>query len=416
MKRLVGLGLVVLLSGCRGKLPTDPPAKAGPSPLPRIQSVFNATAASKIVLQRTCWGCHDRSPYPAGVEIHPGSPWTVTASSAALIRDAICDNRAPAGQVLTGGERDTLAYWIDHDLGGGFTSCCVPETFHWSMTDHIANLTIPGDGAQTHGFFGFNLETLGPRPTLYLEDYHDNYHNWTKDCLKISQYNATPYDSFQTSDDPVVYVVPDGVPWTGNIREFDASGYFRSDIRFFFAFHIQKVRRGPTNTTRRQSREEVRVNIESDDGWMGIRGSQFGQSKASADREEVQDWYNGADDPMLSDESSGPARIISGMGSTNLYERFFWMHVTANESGGYTHYYAEIWGSHNGVWQRLGQIAAKRSSTNAYGGFMWGYYQRNGAGNADWIAEWEVDASSMQGFNPSCDTACDDCEIDRQSP
>lgn len=432
-KLLIGL---LLLSGCQEAPPvgTEKATKRQP-PSIATPVTHDVTAKAKPVIQRACWQCHAQvtpaGTYHAGVEVHPGNPWTLVLPSGMDPTDvmhAIGDDRAPAHRVLTAGERDTLTEYLVYDLGASTVSYTVPSTFGWHQNTHQTGLTIPGNGYQAGGYTAFAVEFF-TLPNLYIESYTEdtNHANseghpgpYTKTVLKMDQYVDVPYDSFTSSNDATKYVMPAGVAYNGRLINTHMHGYVQINKRFFVGMHVQEDKRGPTNSTRRDSREYVRFQIEGGSTQkIGLRMKKRGYND---EVETVGGWEDTVNNPGPSDlvaDSTFSLLEDDFVGSGLFGDVLYWYEFYSYLGEGGMHYRGELWtdnpnganGANAVLKAKVGGVRA--SWSNAWGGFFIGdSYERNSTGKSNRIADTEVIGYSMKGAGTG-QGGCRFCELDR---
>lgn len=422
-----------LLGGCKDTLPTEAPASQHArvkGPLDGIASTtYNLDAKAYGVVKRACWGCHAvQSPngdYPAGVQISltGGSGWgriiLPTGMSGDDMVTAINVDAAPANHPLTGGERDTLMehFVLDHGLmGNGGT---IPSTFSWDQETHQSGLTIPESGYQLHGYHSFAVERIDARANLHLQEYTEssarcctggtNPNNGRSaplalEALWMSYYDATGTDSFTTSDDGTFYISPAGVPYNSRLKGAKwLKGYVQIRNRFFVGWDVMEDRRGSTTSTRRDVRDYVRFQVEG----QSTRKAGFRLKKRGFTDpfETVGAWEDTLNNPGSSDlQWESPYRLHTsdgeGFNETLWDNTWYYIEVQVYDDNGYEHFVAKLWADNpavNGSARLITTCGGKRAGTGKFGGFMWGWYERQGSGHYNRMAKWTVTADNMQG-------------------
>lgn len=449
----LGLGAVLFSYGCQDDLlppPTPGPLTGKIAPPHTSSTTYNITTKAKPVIQRACAPCHDtHNPlgvYPAGVEIHAGSPWTIVlpnGSQSAV--DAISNGKAPQNRALTGGEEDTLLdYFLNHNGVDSphSDSYTVPSTFLWRQAAHESLLTITnfaGDPYQPHGYHGFAVE-MRANPILVWNTFTESGHNnLQKRVLDATFYDCVPcragpsgggclcvepacVDSFSDSDDATFYVTPANVGFNGRLRSTEMRGYFHYPVsgsgkRFFVGMHTIVDRESFSRTTRRDVRTYIRFQVE--DGKIALRMKLVGFSHSAGEAETIGEWQsvNGPSDLVA---ESGYGLILTGlpaMSSSKLYYYIF----SSTEDGSGTHYVGQLYEGDPrdnllNTHALIGEVRGVRASnSNAFGGFFInGWYERRDSGKYSGVADTEVRATSMQGSGENHGgNPCRDCGLDR---
>lgn len=437
MKKL--LVALLVLAGCRTDAPPTAVEQAAKATPPHVATnTYYFTAKAYIPAKRACWGCHavaspDGQGYPAGVEIHltggPTGSHVIVPGTIQDMMDAMADDRAPANHPLTGGERDTLMQWAIAQ-GAVTVNTTVPSTFSWSFNTHTQYLTFgsTASGYQPGGFHSFAVERIDVRANLKLDNYQEssthccssspnNGHAapYNLPALWMSYYNSTTTDSFTASDDGTFYISPAGVPWNSRLKGAKwYRGYVQIRNRLFIAVDVMEDRRGFTVGNRRGFRDYVRFQVEGNSNRKA--GFRMKKTGFADDYETVGAWESHAGPSELTDDGAYSMIVTdtNGWDESLWNDAWYFMEVQVYDESGYEHFRGRLYDDDPSTNQNAALIVecgAKRSGTGKYGGFAWGWYERQDA-QYNRIAGWTVTADAMQGAGTHPASNCRLCELE----
>jgi len=389
MKRIVLAAL--LLAGCTGEQAVAPKK---PKVDDRTATAWTFDANAWTVAKASCIQCHQASPYPAGIEIHPISGGgQIVGSSLQAIFDGVAYEKAPAHKDLLTPDQSWFLTWAA-DQGANWHNPGVPSTLSWSMTTQIGSASNGSSAAAAGKFFGFRVEDLARLDTnTFLINSYTDRNGVTKKGIEFAETASVNADSFSSSDNPTSYIFIDGLSWGGRMRTLEASGYVTQSRWIFIGFHTQEMKKGTSPTGSREKRDYIRLQIDRD--WISWRGK-----KIPADNVETYPWSGS--DPYLTAGSEG----LNDGGFYLNDDEWLFVEVAITDLGSTLKYYATVKKRNSGTGlftDLVAEVAGTRSDTGSpHGGMFFGGYSTNSSGKKDRFAEWVVEADLYGAGQESC--------------